>query len=116
ALGRDRSRLHSTRCPPQDEAERNGKITLILLFPSQPQLVLQSRHDFTRTMVIKPSDLVAAQPSCTAAASHQRIVDVEVLLDRARDQLMQLWRGQGSGLDFFPAASPDSGTTRPAAT
>src|SRR5579862_7504752 len=67
-------------------------------------------------MVIEPSNLVAAQPSCAAAALHQRIVDVEVRLDRAGDQLMQLGRGQRGGLDFFPAASPDSGTTRPAAT
>src|SRR5271168_4605214 len=66
-------------------------------------------------MVIKPSDLVPLQPPCTAAALHQRIVDIEIILDRTRDQLMQLGRGQCGGLDFFPAASPDSGTTRPAA-
>ena len=104
----------------EEPATPNGglrtSVDRVLLFPSQPQLVLQSRHDFTRTMIIKPSNLVASQPSCAAAALHQRIVDVEVLLDRARDQLMQLWRGQRGGLDFFPAASPDSGTTRPAAT
>ena len=85
---------------------------IFLLFPLHPQMILQPRQDLTRTMVIKPSDLVAPQPPCTAAALYRRIVDVEVFLDRTRDQLSQLRRRQHGGPDFSPAASPDSGTTR----
>src|SRR4051794_262682 len=68
-----------------------------------------------RTIEIKPRALVAAQPPGTAAALDRRIVDVQVLLDRSREQLAQLRTRQRGGPDFFPAASPLSGTTRPAA-
>src|SRR4051794_31127589 len=88
---------------------------LILLFRLQLQLVLQSRHDLTRAMVIEPRGLVAAQPPGTPTALDRRIVDAQVLLDRSREQLTQLRQRQRGGPDFFPAASPDSGTTRPAA-
>src|SRR3954447_11998890 len=63
---------------------------LFLLFPLQLQLILQSWHDFMRTIEIKPRALVAAQPPGTAAALVRRIVDVKVLLDRSREQLAQL--------------------------
>ena len=86
--------------------------TLVLLFLSQPQLVLQLRQDLTRTMMIKPRRLVASQPARAAAPLHRPMVDVEVLLDRTSDHLPQLWTCQRRGLYFSPAASPDSGTTR----
>src|SRR3954463_7115863 len=85
---------------------------IFLLFRSKPQLVLQPRHDLTRTMMIKPSILVASQPARAAAPLHRRMVDVEVLLDRTGDQLPQLRTCQRGSLYFPPAASPDSGTTR----
>src|SRR5512135_2411162 len=82
----------------------------------QSQLILQSWHDFTRSVVVQPGRLVSAEPAGAPATASRRMVDAEVLLDRSRDQLPQLRIRQRGGLDFFPAASPDSGTTRPAAT
>src|SRR5512135_2821682 len=66
-------------------------------------------------MMIKPRQLVPFQPARAAAALNDRMVDVEVLLDRTRDQLPQARGGQHGGPDFSPAASPGSGTTRRAA-
>ena len=79
-------------------------------------MILQSGHDFTRSMAVQPSLFVSTQPACAAAAERGRGVGVEMHLDQTRDQVAQLWRRQRRGPDFFPAASPDSGTTRPAAT
>src|SRR4051794_37544520 len=39
-----------------------------------------------------------------------------MILDHARDEILKLRQRQRRGPDFFPAASPGSGTTRPAAT
>src|SRR4051812_16469112 len=87
--------------------------SVVLLYASQPQLVLQSWHDLTRMMGREPSDLDSSQPPGAAPALYRRIVDLQMLLDRTRDQLTHLRCGQRGGPDFSPAASPDSGTTRP---
>src|SRR5512144_575777 len=88
---------------------------LVLLYPLRPQLIFQSWHDLTRTMVIEPGLLVAAQPAGAAAAQRGRRVRVEMGLDQPGDQLPQLWCRQRGSPAFSPAASPSSGTTRPAA-
>src|SRR4051812_41380128 len=64
----------------------NGSSSLFLLYLSQPQLVLQSRHDLTRMMIIKSSEFVAAQPSRASPALDRGDVDLESLLDHAGDQ------------------------------
>src|SRR4051812_4430775 len=63
-------------------------------------------------MLVEPRELVSFLPTRAAAFLLRRSVDLEVLLDRSRDQLPQLGRRQRSSPDFSPAASPDSGTTR----
>src|SRR5512135_120859 len=82
----------------------------------QSQLILQSWHDLTRSVMVQPGCLVPTKPAGAPATALCRMVDAEVLLDRSRDQLLQLGVRQGGGPDFFPAAPPDSGTTRPTAT
>ncbi len=67
-------------------------------------------------MVIEPGLLVATQPAGASTTEHRGNVYPEVFLDQARKQLPQLRRRQRRGPDFSPAASPDSGTTRPTAT
>src|SRR6516165_859175 len=67
-------------------------------------------------MMIEPGLLVAAQPSRAAPALGSQQVGLQIFFDRSGDQLAELRDGQRGGPDFFPAASPDSGTTRPAAT
>src|SRR5512132_3178365 len=82
----------------------------------QSQLILQSWHDFTRSVMVQPGCLVPTKPAGAPATALCRMVDAEVLLDRSRDQLLQSGVRQRGGPDFFPAAPPDSGTTRPTAT
>src|SRR6516164_5494128 len=67
-------------------------------------------------MMIEPGLLVATQPTRTAATPGSQQVGPQIFFDLSGDQLAQLRDGQRGGPDFFPAASPDSGTTRPAAT
>src|SRR5271155_4731552 len=67
-------------------------------------------------MMIQPGLLVATQPASASTTQRRRLVHLEVVFDQARQQLPQLRHRQRRGPDFFPAASPDSGTTRPAAT
>jgi hypothetical protein len=43
-------------------------VALILLYPLRPELVLQSGHNFTRSMVVQPSLFDSAQPACASAA------------------------------------------------
>src|SRR6266446_2750630 len=85
------------------------------LYPLQPQPILQWWQDVTRMMVIEPSELAPFLPARAAPFLHRRLVDLQVLFDHACDQLPEPRCAQYRGLDFFPAASPDSGTTRPSA-
>src|SRR4051812_38098657 len=43
------------------------------------------------------------------------MIDAEVTFDHPRHEIVKLRNRQRGGPDFFPAASPRSGTTRPAA-
>src|SRR5438270_13874209 len=65
---------------------------------------------------MEPCLFVPYQPTCAAASDQDWIVDIETFLDGTGDQLPQLRGRQSGGPDFFPAASPGSGTTRQAAT
>lgn len=66
--------------------------------------------------MIEPGLLVATQPAAASTTECGWDVHRKVILDQAREQLPQLRCRQRGGPDFFPAASPGSGTTRPKAT
>ena len=66
-------------------------------------------------MVIEPSVLAPYLPTRAAPFLLFWVVDLQVFFDHARDQFPEARCGQHRGPDFSPAASPDSGTTRPAA-
>src|SRR5580698_1840673 len=83
-----------------------SSLSLLLLFPSTTQLVLQRWQHLTRAMVIKPRLLVPLQPPCAASAIRIGLVDPEMFLDRPCNQLPQLWRRQHGIADALDDLHP----------
>jgi hypothetical protein len=53
---------------PASQNLQSGRVSnlLVLLYPLQPQPILQRRQDVTRTMVIKPGELAPFLPTRAA--------------------------------------------------
>jgi hypothetical protein len=86
----------NSSCGPKIRVERSSEDStstecdhfIVLLYPLCPQVVLQWRQEITHAMMIQPGDLIASQPASAEATEERRMIDVQMMLDQTREELM----------------------------